>query len=453
MNTFDHTNFGKLIQLLQNNIPNFNSELLGQYLRILDTHLYVKETEQTMLIYYNEHNDMPATVDQNIDYKLDDNFKLSVLDELKSIMIDKQTLKPLYTQYNRIIYNDDGMKYVQDNNIDFKNVVVQESYEGTMLTVYYHGKWNVSTRRCIDAYQSTWVKNKSFGDLFDDIIKSKFESTEVFFNILDKNYCYHFILVHHMNNNITNYDKKMNVDQFKELYHVLTTELYTLNEVMFPINGISVIENKNYNNINDLVLDLNNIGNNDMINKSVTTEGYVLRVYQGEIYKSPFVIIKLQTELYKELKKTRPNNNNMYCWFLELFCKNKLNETIIYFPKYNNNIAHKINTSLNTIADEILNLYFLTRKQNNKDVYDNLSKQYKQILYDLHGIYMNNKSNRQYNININKGTVYHVIKSMEPKSLIQLYYDRSKLIKDPINNIFINHNCMETSEQTRLMFE
>ena len=135
-----------------------------------------------------------------------------------------------------------------------------------------------------------------------------------------------------------------------------------------------------------------------------------------------------------------------------------------YFPKCNNNIVRQIDTSLKTISQEILKLYFLTRNKNNEDLYDSLPKQYKKILYDLHGIYMqkkkehlekqqkNPKRTLRFYGNLNEDIIIETLKTMEPKRLFKIYYERSLLIKNDKCKSFINTKCMETARQIKLMF-
>ena len=44
--------------------------------------------------------------------------------------------------------------------------------------------------------------------------------------------------------------------------------------------------------------------------KKVTNEGFILKYYTGEPFKSPFVILKLQTELYQKITTMKPNRSN-----------------------------------------------------------------------------------------------------------------------------------------------
>src|SRR5579863_6864877 len=156
--------------------------------------LAIKDNDDLFMIYYTQ------------------NVGLDTLEfSCKSVVFDKVSLKPIVSQYNKILYNDDALKFLDDK--PWSNVVVQKCYEGTFVIVFWHaGKWYVTTRRCLDANESTWIKGNSYYSLFMDAIGN------MNFDNLNKEYCYHFVLVHPKNKNIVCYDIACG-----KVYHVLTT--------------------------------------------------------------------------------------------------------------------------------------------------------------------------------------------------------------------------------------
>jgi len=74
--------------------------------------------------------------------------------------------------------------------------------DGTMIRVYnYQDKWYVSTNRCLEAKQSKWGSNKSFGDYFYELLtklyhkEETFENEEELFNKwFNKNFTYYFLI-------------------------------------------------------------------------------------------------------------------------------------------------------------------------------------------------------------------------------------------------------------------
>jgi hypothetical protein len=209
----------------------------------------------------------------------------------RSIIIEKESLKPIASQFNKIIFNEDALKYISNSN--WSNIVIQPCYEGTLLLVFNHNdKWYISTRRCLNAENSNWIKNLSYNKMFFDAMNNKFKLED-----LNKDYCYHFVLVHYKNKNIVNYSNLK--PYYKELYQVMTTEKYTLNEVEATVPNIMKVESKNFNDIDELLNKLSQISEEDTKSFNISTEGYVLKVYHGEKYKSQFTVLKLQTEIYQ----------------------------------------------------------------------------------------------------------------------------------------------------------
>lgn len=455
MNTINNLPFTQLLNLLSENgskditFDNLKEELLR--LDENDTPIYnviLKEEDDLCMIYYSNNkseNDLGTSC--------------------RSYIIDKKTLKPIATQFNKIIRNDDAIDILKETNWD--NVVVQKCYEGTMLLVYNHsGKWYVSTRRYINANESCWIRKKSYGELFEEAREGKFE-----FDDLNPDYCYHMILVHHENKNIVCYDELGS--EYKELYHVMTTEKYTLNEITdYYINdNIKVIEEEQFDDLNNLLTELKFINRASEYNKRILSEGFILKVYDGEVHKSNFKILKLQTEIYKKIASMKPNNSNEHQSYLELYQKDKLMEVLPYFTQHKKDIIRRLHQSMKMLSQELLDLYYITRKKGNPEIYSKLKEQYKKALFNLHGIYIqykskefNNNNTDQLNIakSINIHNVYNYLKkSIEPKDLRQMFYERRLLLSDEdiLKNEqeddkkkFLNRSCEFIDIQTELMF-
>lgn len=414
------------------------------------------------LLRKNENNEFLY----NLSLKEDDNLCMlfgtnnkdsDVENSFRSIIIEKKSLKPIVSQYNRILYNADSLEFLKDK--DWKNsVTVQKCYEGTLIVVFnYENKWYVTTRRCLDAQKSEWVKNTNYYSMFTDAMKGKFD----FEKDLNKDYCYHFVLVHYRNKNIVSYSQFGK--EYKEVFHILTTEKYTMKEVDYKLDGVNYIEEENFESLEALQKELEKQNELDKKYQKITTEGYVLRYYKGEKHNSPFVTLKLQTEIYETLMKLKPNNSNIYQCFLELYQNDKLNNFLPYFSKYSTDIIRRIHSSMKTLSKEFLDLYHTTRNKNNQEIYNKLTTQYKKSLYEIHGLYIKNrtgdfnngvdtKSNESVRA-INVFDVYNYLKNLPANELRQIFFDRMNMINLNVNLPFINKNCIHTTTQTTLMFK
>ena len=412
----------------------------------------IKEEGELCIIYHN--------INQNFNYSYcRPTLITDIENSCKSVIMEKNTLKLIATQFNRIIYNNHALKIL--NQIDWKNVIVQKAYEGIQLVVFNHNsKWHVATKRCIYSDNTIQLNNKSYKQLFEETMEDVFS-----YDDLNVDYCYYFTLSHHKNRNIISKNIQNN---YKKLHHTMTTKKGTLQEIPITINNNMVpIKNIHFENCSEILLRLKNISNEDEKNKQITKEGFVIKVYLG----SEFKILKLQTELYQKITRIMPNNDNIHEAYLELYQKNMLNQILPFLTKYNYDVSNRIHVAVQTMAKEILNLYHLTRNKKNQPLYNIVSNQYKKILYKLHGLYMANKKNYhnvkvksfddiiKFNKPINKFDVYQYIKTnIKPKELIQLFYDRMKLIETRESLVsnevkFLDINCLNTKMLCYFMFK
>ena len=80
---------------------------------------------------------------------------------------------------------------------DFKDWLWFESYEGTIIRMFYHdGHWKTSTRRRLDAHNSYWGSNISFGEMFDIAFANTSKEG------LDKELTYTFLLSSNSHNRL-----------------------------------------------------------------------------------------------------------------------------------------------------------------------------------------------------------------------------------------------------------
>ena len=411
---------------------------------------YKEDLDNDMILfYYNEqHENIVNTPQTN-----------STENACKSCIYVRSTLQYICSQYDRIVYNEDTLKLL---NSELDNAIVQKCYEGTTLLVFNHnGKWFISTRKCIDASSSTWVRNQSYKDLFEEAIgisknntgkpksiaNTKDSKDLDFYNILDPNFAYIFILVHYKNKNIVNYNQPFKYQNrfYKQLYLCNVTIKCTYDEITrnnYMIPNIPWTEEVYFPSVAALLEKLAEHNIQDITNKNISTEGYVLKIYKNNDKQGKFIIGKLQTDIYKYIMFYKPNVQNIYQIFLEFYKKDKLTELLPYFKKGKNNIILKIHNSMKILTKEMLELYHTTRNKKNEELYNQMPKIYKKVLYDLHGIYIKNKkleqnendneiSNEKQNKSINIHDVYNFLKELPLKQLVKIFKEREKLVENP----------------------
>lgn len=404
--------------------------------RLNEFGLKYKDDENVMLIYddSNQRTGNPVT------------------DDIKSLIIDKKTLTPITTQFNKIIYNKDTIEYL--TKIEWKNIKVKECYEGTMILVFHYAdKWYVCTRKCIDAKTSFWVKDVSYYDLLMESIDGKFKIED-----LNKDYCYHFILLHHLNKNIVKYPNFE--EKYKTVGLAMTTKKHTFEQVEYTINDtIKYPKEIQCTSLDDVRQKLSQLSRHDTLNKQITMEGYIIEYYEQD----RLTILKLQTHLYEYVASLKPNVNNVDAMFLELYQKDKLVDVAPYFTENSRDVVVRIHNSIKNVTSEILPLYHDTRNHKNPTLYDALPTSYKNVLYAIHGVYIKKKSTetqRTDNIEPDKIvdkksiTVYDIyacLKKIESYTLRRLFVDRLELLKNPVFDTYLNKECFDSMLQGTLM--
>lgn len=401
----------------------------------------LKENDTMAIVYYDD----VANIEENRSDEI-----INLEKSLRSLVIDKTNLSILGSQLNKILYNSDALEDLK--SVKWENIVVQKCYEGTVLMVLNHNdQWYVTTRRCLNASTSLWIRNKSYMDMFNDAIKDKLVLDQ-----LNKNHVYYFVLLHHRNRNIVNYDYLGK--QYAYLVHTMTLErseegFKEINEnlgeaVLYP-------ETLTFSSLDQLQNMLREIGKQDEHNKEISTEGFILKVKNDNNFRT----YKLQTEIYQKLIKLKPNNSNIHQSYLELYQNDALKDYLLFTSKYQNEVINRINKAIKTVSLEVLNLYHATRRKQNPEVYSALKDNYKKVLYGLHGLYIENRkkdfeesSSHQKNKSITIHDVYHFIKNLPSSHLRQLFLERYIMLDEGKITQYLNPQCIYTTTHTSLMF-
>ena len=122
-----------------------------------------------------------------------------------------------------IIFDASNLTVVEDITRLFAESRFFESYEGTIIRVFFHKKWFVSTHKRLDASTSRWGSNETFEDIFRrsiDSLGTKLGCNyDTFFNRLDKTRQYMFLIRNTKENRIVCLSPK---DGKPLVYHVGT---------------------------------------------------------------------------------------------------------------------------------------------------------------------------------------------------------------------------------------
>ena len=83
-------------------------------------------------------------------------------------------------------------------------------YEGSLLSIFnYNNKWFFSSRKHLLNLENINENNTNpHFNMFKSVIEQDNFNVQSFTEKLDKKYTYHFVLIHHLNKNIVNYENK-----------------------------------------------------------------------------------------------------------------------------------------------------------------------------------------------------------------------------------------------------
>jgi hypothetical protein len=401
-------------------------------------------------------------------YKVN-SFNITKLEkECKIIIINKETKQLVVYLYDSILFNDDATHYLLNNNIkkDYTKKIYK-AYEGTSIILhYFDNKWNICTRKCLDSQKSAW-NNKTYYKLFNEAI----EKYDNFYDNLNTNYYYVFLLMHHQNKNIIDYSFMFG-ENYKKLFHIMTKsnethlEIADNSENIFKNNMVidkpEELDNYDY---------INNENNKDKISLPIKDIGIIIKLTNK--INNNIILLKLNTCGYKIINKLKPNYNNNLKTYIDLYKQGLLKEHLIYFPG-NKNIILKdnnidkeydiigiIDSIFKVITSELFELFKLLYdlkdcSHKNKNLYDKLPNEYKIILYKIRGLYFEKKeklsalkSNTNTNTNIDKNIykkfnlkikdIYNLLKIYEPNDFFKLILNRTNLFNaDKIINVISN---------------
>ena len=382
------------------NSENTDTLIKTLYKQGIMTKLY---PEDKLLLIYTKFEDTQY-IKNNIQLK----------NECRSLIIDTEEKEIVSYTCNTPICNLEAMNYLLEHNESQINIF--KCYEGTLMSLFFNrDKWYLSTRRCLDSKQSIWNNNSHY-DLFMSVLKEEgYNEFDEFTDLLDKDYCYNFILIHHNNKNIVDYRKQFGED-YKKLCLAFVRKKDDLSEVEY-VEMKNMLPNKDSKNIfiadkvdslQEYNSKINNFDNEDMMNCS--DEGVIIKLKNENNVN---IYLKLQTYPY-QFNKAIGSEKNIFKGFISLYQNDKLAK---YLEKNNNLVNYKkivnpinVQESYDTIGvvdsvfkvctSELFELFKLlwnlkTGKQlnqNDNGLYNLLPKEYKTILYGIRGIYFKNKS-------------------------------------------------------------
>lgn len=366
--------------------------------RFKDLGLYFKEYEDK-----EKNINLVLVYDNDYEWK-DDDITDKETNWYKSVIYDKNTNKIIGHQYNKMILNENAdkmLKYLIDTNTSYK-INIRNCFEGTSILVYnVNGVWFVSSKRCIDCRTLNYFKDLSHYDMFLQCIENKFT-----FDDLNKDYVYHFNIIHYKDIHGVALDDT----QFKTIELCLITKKGT-DDIVEDENLMKKIENtdiiidrkiiKEIKSLDEIDKYLDILNEENKLNDdfySLKHSGVIIEFYDQD---NNLYLMKKLTILFDYIYKNNLifyEKNNPKFDILYMYYMNQDDETlkkIIENDFTNNNIDDYIkfvDDVFNKLTSLIHKIYFSTRNKNNAIKYEQLPKEYKDLLYKLHGEFIQKKN-------------------------------------------------------------
>ena len=111
----------------------------------------------------------------------------SLLGQCRGVVFNDQNIVMRAFPYT-IEYSDDQMNEIETNiTSKMKDCRIFDSYEGTLIRMFYYKKWFTCTHRKLNAFRSKWASKESFGTAFKKALDSEVKNNDVLHDSLPKN--------------------------------------------------------------------------------------------------------------------------------------------------------------------------------------------------------------------------------------------------------------------------
>jgi hypothetical protein len=274
------------------------------------------------------------------------------------------------------------------------NIVASEYIDGSLIRAFHDGSiWRLSTNGVINAYNSFWISDKSFGELFDDCLSRIYKEKTLFAEsklakMLDKNCSYQFILSHpsvHLIHSICHKTPR------SFIYHVGT---YSNSEQVY----VSRPMDKHIHSPKTAIC----TSLDELQTKLPGAKGYILYSEVHKATQSPRY--KLLSPEYLSLRKLIGNTPNLYLRYLECVAEGTHKELIYCFPNLRF-YSSWVDRCLVDVSKTVFSAYVEKFMKKNKEMYINYFL--RPLVYEVHGDFMKSQERVTYETVFKKLTSYH----------------------------------------------
>ena len=342
--------------LKENNISSYNS--LKEYVEQDMFKLKVKEDKENadLAVIFNDSNS---------------NIENEFVRFFNGVIIDKNTLKIVCYTFDKCMEDNVINKELFDTDM-----IIQPVFEGTLIRVFYHNdRWNISTKKMINAFNAKWASEKSFGEMFNEIFGDYSEYSKVLPNT---NYCYSFLMGHKENNIIKNDNNY--------IIHLNTIDLENNIEIDFQLNN----ESRNISHINNYKSDIMNMNQESIENYINSLKNNISMNEIGYMFiNKDGIRQKFIKNNYNEIRELWGNTNNRLFRYLHLRKNPDTLKKYLDTFSVDKQLFLTYETYLMNIATFILNIY------RNRHISKSITKvpfYLRDIIYKVHGLYLQSKN-------------------------------------------------------------
>jgi hypothetical protein len=408
-----------------------------------------------------------------------DNFSLSVLYGEQSdskylnnvgnycnfIVLRQYNFEPIVSYFNKTIYDLNALKILKNiNENNWKNLEITKFHLNSIhvCLFYENNNWFLGYSKKIELFI---VNNSKIGTFFLDFITSTNSHVSNGMAIFNTDHVYHFLIKNCDFDNLKiHFGQKTQQESGITLLWVCNKMCELVTDHVTELFSINIEKKIYFSCLDELEISLEMMNKEDIASKNIQFGGYFIRILSED--KKRYMLLCLRTEIYNNILSVLPKHDNQYKSFLELYQCDKLTEVLPYLHKYPADVIRRINMSVRILSKEILNIYHLTRKKQNCELYESLSFSYRKVLYDLHQIYVNQK-NIDFHVkshdilkekkSISVDIVYMYLKELKNSDLIKIFEERNKLINELKKINFHYEEILSVTNidiitQTELMF-
>jgi len=245
-------------------------------------------------------------------YGIKADFKNPLVQECRGLILLKDTWEVVSFPFTKFFNVNEHLAA----KIDWNSARILEKIDGSLIKVWFHNDWHVSTMSMIDAHDASLSEPNASYKTFFDLFMEGFNKTGKTFDDLNGDYTYCFELVSPFNRVVINYKEI-------EIYHIFTRNNKTYQELEIDI-GIKKPKKFCFNTMEEVFEVLKNM--------PYSEEGFV-------IVDKFFNRVKAKSHAYLAVHHLRLNGQINKKRILELILLNQHDEFLSYFPEYELNFV------------------------------------------------------------------------------------------------------------------